>query len=48
VLIGEVYLPLQSDLVASSSARPLPAMFNFALLSTLWSARSIEDPIIAD
>jgi alpha-glucosidase len=43
VLIGEIYLPLQR-LVAyygnDLSGAHLP--FNFALLSTLWSARSIE------
>jgi alpha-glucosidase len=48
VLIGEVYLPLHR-LVAyygnDLSGAHLP--FNFALLSTLWSARSIEK-IIAD
>jgi alpha-glucosidase len=48
VLIGEVYLPLQR-LVAyygnDLGGAHLP--FNFALLSTLWSARSIEK-IIAD
>jgi alpha-glucosidase len=48
VLIGEIYLPLQR-LVAyygnDLSGAHLP--FNFALLSTLWSARSIEK-IIAD
>jgi len=44
VLIGEVYLPLHR-LVAYYGKRPLPARrcgYNFALLSTLWSARSIE------
>jgi len=48
VLIGEVYLPLHR-LVAyygnDLSGAQMP--FNFALLSTLWSARSIER-IIAD
>src|SRR5436190_24090520 len=48
VLIGEVYLPLHR-LVAyygnDLGGAHLP--FNFALLSTLWSARSIEK-IIAD
>jgi alpha-glucosidase len=48
VLIGEVYLPLHR-LVAyygnDLSGAQMP--FNFALLSTLWSARSIET-IIAD
>ncbi len=48
VLIGEIYLPLQR-LVAyygnDLGGAHLP--FNFALLSTLWSARSIEK-IIAD
>ena len=48
VLIGEVYLPLHR-LVAyygnDLSGAQMP--FNFALLSTLWSARSIEQ-IIAD
>ena len=48
VLIGEIYLPLQR-LVAyygnDLAGAHLP--FNFALLSTLWSARSIEK-IIAD
>jgi alpha-glucosidase len=48
VLIGEIYLPLQR-LVAyygnDLGGAHLP--FNFALLSTLWSARSIER-IIAD
>ena len=48
VLIGEVYLPLHR-LVAyygnDLAGAQLP--FNFALLSTLWSARSIEK-IIAD
>src|SRR5882757_5256751 len=48
VLIGEVYLPLHR-LVAyygnDLSGAQMP--FNFALLSTLWSARSIE-AIIAD
>jgi alpha-glucosidase len=48
VLIGEIYLPLQR-LVAyygnDLGGAHLP--FNFALLSTMWSARSIEK-IIAD
>jgi len=48
VLIGEIYLPLHR-LVAyygnDLSGAQMP--FNFALLSTLWSARSIET-IIAD
>jgi alpha-glucosidase len=48
VLIGEVYLPLHR-LVAYYGNDLLGAQmpFNFALLSTLWSARSIEK-IIAD
>jgi alpha-glucosidase len=48
VLIGEVYLPLQR-LVAyyGNDLAGAQMPFNFALLSTLWSARSIER-IIAD
>ena len=48
VLIGEIYLPLQR-LVAyyGNDLRGAQMPFNFALLSTLWSARSIER-IIAD
>jgi alpha-glucosidase len=48
VLIGEVYLPLQR-LVAyyGNDLTGAQMPFNFALLSTLWSARSIEN-IIAD
>ncbi len=48
VLIGEVYLPLHR-LVAyyGNDLRGAQMPFNFALLSTLWSARSIEK-IIAD
>jgi alpha-glucosidase len=48
VLIGEVYLPLQR-LVAyyGNDLAGAQMPFNFALLSTLWSARSIEK-IIAD
>jgi alpha-glucosidase len=48
VLIGEVYLPLQR-LVAyyGNDLTGAQMPFNFALLSTLWSARSIEK-IIAD
>jgi alpha-glucosidase len=48
VLIGEIYLPLQR-LVAyyGNDLRGAHLPFNFALLSTLWSARSIEK-IIAD
>jgi alpha-glucosidase len=48
VLIGEVYLPLQR-LVAyyGNNLAGAQMPFNFALLSTLWSARSIER-IIAD
>jgi alpha-glucosidase len=43
VLIGEIYLPLQR-LVAyyGNDLRGAQMPFNFALLSTLWSARSIE------
>ena len=48
VLIGEVYLPLHR-LVAyyGNDLAGAQMPFNFALLSTLWSARSIEK-IIAD
>jgi alpha-glucosidase len=48
VLIGEVYLPLQR-LVAyyGNDLTGAQMPFNFALLSTMWSARSIEN-IIAD
>src|SRR5258705_3864024 len=48
VLIGEIYLPLQR-LVAyyGNNLAGAQMPFNFALLSTLWSARSIER-IIAD
>ena len=48
VLIGEVYLPVQR-LVAyyGNDLTGAQMPFNFALLSTLWSARSIER-IIAD
>jgi alpha-glucosidase len=48
VLIGEIYLPLQR-LVAyyGNDLTGAQMPFNFALLSTLWSARSIEN-IIAD
>ncbi|MBR0692213.1 alpha-amylase family glycosyl hydrolase [Bradyrhizobium lablabi] len=48
VLIGEVYLPLHR-LVAyyGNDLRGAQMPFNFALLSTLWSARSVET-IIAD
>jgi alpha-glucosidase len=48
VLIGEVYLPIER-LVAyyGNDLRGAQMPFNFALLSTLWSARSIEK-IIAD
>jgi alpha-glucosidase len=48
VLIGEIYLPLQR-LVAyyGNDLTGAQMPFNFALLSTLWSARSIEK-IIAD
>ncbi|VIO81518.1 alpha-amylase family glycosyl hydrolase [Bradyrhizobium ivorense] len=48
VLIGEVYLPLHR-LVAyyGNDLRGAQMPFNFALLSTLWSARSVEK-IIAD
>ncbi|MES5488211.1 alpha-amylase family glycosyl hydrolase [Bradyrhizobium sp. INPA03-11B] len=48
VLIGEVYLPLHR-LVAyyGNDLRGAQMPFNFALLSTLWSARSVEH-IIAD
>jgi alpha-glucosidase len=48
VLIGEIYLPLER-LVAyyGNDLRGAQMPFNFALLSTLWSARSIEK-IIAD
>lgn len=48
VLIGEIYLPLER-LIAyyGNDLRGAQMPFNFALLSTLWSARSIEK-IIAD
>ncbi|QPF85260.1 DUF3459 domain-containing protein [Bradyrhizobium genosp. L] len=48
VLIGEIYLPLHR-LVAyyGNDLRGAQMPFNFALLSTLWSARSVEK-IIAD
>jgi alpha-glucosidase len=48
VLIGEIYLPVQR-LVAyyGNDLRGAQMPFNFALLSTLWSARSLEK-IIAD
>jgi alpha-glucosidase len=48
VLIGEIYLPLQR-LVAyyGNNLAGAQMPFNFALLATLWSARSIER-IIAD
>ena len=48
VLIGEIYLPLHR-LVAyyGNDLAGAQMPFNFALLSTLWSARSIEK-IIAD
>ncbi|MBR0756466.1 DUF3459 domain-containing protein [Bradyrhizobium jicamae] len=48
VLIGEIYLPLHR-LVAyyGNDLRGAQMPFNFALLSTLWSARSIEE-IVAD
>jgi alpha-glucosidase len=48
VLIGEIYLPVQR-LVAyyGNDLTGAQMPFNFALLSTLWSARSIEK-IIAD
>jgi alpha-glucosidase len=48
VLIGEIYLPLQR-LVAyyGNDLAGAQMPFNFALLSTLWSARSVEK-IIAD
>lgn len=48
VLIGEIYLPLHR-LVAyyGNDLRGAQMPFNFALLSTLWSARSVEN-IIAD
>ena len=48
VLIGEIYLPLHR-LVAyyGNDLAGAQMPFNFALLSTLWSARSIE-VIIAD
>jgi alpha-glucosidase len=48
VLIGEIYLPIQR-LVAyyGNDLQGAQMPFNFALLSTLWSARSIEK-IIAD
>ena len=48
VLIGEIYLPLQR-LIAyyGNDLRGAQMPFNFALLSTLWSARSIEK-IIGD
>ena len=43
VLIGEIYLPLHR-LVAyyGNNLTGAQMPFNFALLSTLWSARSIE------
>ena len=48
VLIGEIYLPFER-LVAyyGNDLRGAQMPFNFALLSTLWSARSIEK-IVAD
>jgi alpha-glucosidase len=48
VLIGEIYLPVER-LVAyyGNDLKGAQMPFNFALLSTLWSARSIEK-IIAD
>src|SRR5580698_5309808 len=48
VLIGEIYLPIER-LVAyyGNDLKGAQMPFNFALLSTLWSARSIER-IIAD
>jgi alpha-glucosidase len=48
VLIGEIYLPLQR-LVAyyGNDLRGAQMPFNFALISTMWSARSIEK-IIGD
>jgi alpha-glucosidase len=48
VLIGEVYLPIER-LIAyyGNDLKGAQMPFNFALLSTLWSARSIEK-IIAD
>jgi alpha-glucosidase len=48
VLIGEIYLPLQR-LVAyyGNDLAGAQMPFNFALLSTMWSARSIEK-IVAD
>ena len=48
VLIGEIYLPIER-LVAyyGNDLRGAQMPFNFALLSTLWSARSIEK-IIGD
>ena len=48
VLIGEIYLPIER-LVAyyGNDLRGAQMPFNFALLSTLWSARSIEK-IVAD
>src|SRR5437879_7215435 len=48
VLIGEIYLPLHR-LVAyyGNDLAGAQMPFNFALLSTLWSARSIEQ-IVAD
>jgi alpha-glucosidase len=48
VLIGEIYLPLHR-LVAyyGNDLRGAQMPFNFALLSTMWSARSIE-AIVAD
>src|ERR1700721_224055 len=48
VLIGEIYLPVQRLVAYYGNDRAGAQMpFNFALLSTLWSARSIER-IIAD
>jgi alpha-glucosidase len=48
ILIGEIYLPVQR-LVAyyGNDLKGAQMPFNFALLSTLWSARAIEQ-IIAD
>ncbi|WP_258237926.1 alpha-amylase family glycosyl hydrolase [Pseudomonas aeruginosa] len=48
VLIGEIYLPLHR-LVAyyGNDLRGAQMPFNFALLSTLWSARAVEQ-IVAD
>jgi alpha-glucosidase len=47
VLIGEVYLPLHR-LVAyyGNDLRGAQMPFNFALLSTMWSARSVEKIIV--